>query len=118
MSMWVLFYIFVLFTLASCTTKNATLPLASPTIKPVFREDKPLILDRVKKVVVRKLDVHNDKVVESASFIEDLGADSLDFVEVVISLEEEFNITISDEDGEKLKTVGDAVAVISGKLTK
>jgi acyl carrier protein len=69
-------------------------------------------LDRVKKVVVKKLEVSDDQIVESASFIEDLGADSLDVVELVMALEEEFDIEIPDEEAEKLKTVGDAVAFI------
>ena len=72
-------------------------------------------LDRVKKVVVKKLEVSDEQVVEGASFIEDLGADSLDVVELVMALEEEFDIEIPDEEAEKIKTVGDAVSFIDAK---
>lgn len=70
------------------------------------------ILERVKKIVVEGLDVEDDKVVESASFIDDLGADSLDLVELVMSFEEEFNIEIPDDVQESIRTVGDAVSHI------
>jgi acyl carrier protein len=72
-------------------------------------------LDRVKKVVVKKLEVSDEQVLEGASFIEDLGADSLDVVELVMALEEEFDIEIPDEEAEKIKTVGDAVSFIDAK---
>ena len=68
--------------------------------------------DRVKKVVMEQLGVEADKVQNSSAFIEDLGADSLDTVELVMALEEEFNVEIPDEVAEKIKTVGDAVAYI------
>ncbi|MGB9586838.1 MAG: acyl carrier protein [Armatimonadota bacterium] len=71
--------------------------------------------DRVKKVVVEQLDVNEDEVTPAASFVEDLGADSLDVVELVMGLEEEFEIDIPDEDAEKIATVGDAVAYIEEK---
>ena len=67
------------------------------------------VLERVKKIVVDNLDVDGDKVVESASFIDDLGADSLDLVELVMAFEEEFNIEIPDDVQESIRTVGDAV---------
>ena len=67
----------------------------------------------VKKIVVEHLGVDEDKVTESASFIDDLGADSLDTVELVMALEEEFTIEIPDEDAEKIATVGDAVTYIN-----
>ncbi|MEL6829630.1 MAG: acyl carrier protein [Pseudomonadota bacterium] len=70
------------------------------------------VLERVKKIVVEGLDVEGDKVVESASFIDDLGADSLDLVELVMSFEEEFNIEIPDDVQESIRTVGDAVTHI------
>jgi len=70
------------------------------------------VLERVKKIVVEGLDVEADKVVESASFIDDLGADSLDLVELVMSFEEEFNIEIPDDVQESIRTVGDAVTHI------
>lgn len=71
--------------------------------------------DRVKKVVVEQLDVNEDEVTPAASFVEDLGADSLDVVELVMGLEEEFEIDIPDEDAEKIATVADAVAYIEEK---
>lgn len=63
------------------------------------------LLDQVKEVVVEQLGVEEEQVVETASFIDDLGADSLDTVEMIMALEEEFDIEIPDEEAEKLKTV-------------
>jgi acyl carrier protein len=71
--------------------------------------------DRVKKVVVEQLDVSEDEVTAQASFVEDLGADSLDVVELVMGLEEEFDIEIPDEDAEKIATVQDAISYIDAK---
>jgi acyl carrier protein len=68
--------------------------------------------ERVKKIVVEHLNVDADKVVENASFIEDLGADSLDTVELVMAFEEEFGIEIPDDAAESIVTVGDAVKYI------
>jgi len=70
------------------------------------------VLERVKKIVVENLDVEADKVVESASFIDDLGADSLDLVELVMAFEEEFDIEIADEVQENIRSVGDAITEI------
>lgn len=70
------------------------------------------IADRVKKIVAEHLSVAADKVVAEASFIDDLGADSLDTVELVMAFEEEFNIEIPDEAAEKIQTVQDAVNFI------
>lgn len=70
------------------------------------------ILDKVKSVIVDQLNVEEDDVTDDASFIDDLGADSLDIVELVMALEEEFGISIPDEQAENIKTVGDAVAFI------
>lgn len=70
------------------------------------------IAERVKKIVAEHLSADADKVVESASFIDDLGADSLDTVELVMAFEEEFNIEIPDEAAEKIQTVQDAVNYI------
>jgi acyl carrier protein len=70
------------------------------------------ILEKVKAVIVEQLNVEEDDVVEDAAFVDDLGADSLDIVELVMALEEEFGIAIPDEDAESIKTVGDAVAYI------
>ena len=66
-------------------------------------------LERVKKIVVENLDVDGEKVVPEASFIDDLGADSLDLVELVMAFEEEFNIEIPDEVQENIRSVKDAV---------
>lgn len=74
------------------------------------------VLQRVKSIVVKNLDVSEDKVNEKASFIEDLGADSLDTVELVMAFEEEFGVEIPDEDAEMIQTVGDAVKFIQQKL--
>ncbi len=68
--------------------------------------------DKVKKIIAKQLGVNEDQVVPTASFINDLGADSLDTVELVMALEEEFDIEIPDEEAEKIKTVGDAVNYI------
>lgn len=68
------------------------------------------IIDKVKSVIVEQLNVDEDVVTEDASFIDDLGADSLDIVELVMALEEEFGISIPDEQAENIKTVGDAIA--------
>jgi acyl carrier protein len=70
------------------------------------------VADRVKKIVLEHLGVDADKVVESASFIDDLGADSLDTVELVMAFEEEFGCEIPDDAAEKIMTVKDAVAFI------
>ena len=68
--------------------------------------------DRVKKIVVEHLGVEADKVTEDASFIDDLGADSLDIVELVMAFEEEFNVEIPDDAAEKITTVKDAIDYI------
>ena len=68
--------------------------------------------EKVKEIVCEKLGVDASKVTETASFVNDLGADSLDVVEFVMEVEKEFNITIPDEEATKLSTVGDAVKYI------
>ncbi|MCF8496244.1 MAG: acyl carrier protein [Alphaproteobacteria bacterium] len=70
------------------------------------------IAGRVKKIVVEHLGVDADKVVEGASFIDDLGADSLDTVELVMAFEEEFSVEIPDDAAENIQTVGDAIKFI------
>jgi len=70
------------------------------------------VAERVKKIVVEHLNVDPEKVVDGASFIEDLGADSLDTVELVMAFEEEFSIEIPDDAAESIATVGDAVKFI------
>jgi acyl carrier protein len=76
------------------------------------KEDKMSVFEKVKKIVVANLGVEADKVTENASFIEDLGADSLDTVELVMGLEEEFGIEIPDDEAEKILKVSDAVKYI------
>lgn len=75
------------------------------------------IADRVKKIVIEHLNVEAEKVTENASFIDDLGADSLDTVELVMAFEEEFNVEIPDDAAESIVTVGDAVKFIKEKAT-
>jgi acyl carrier protein len=71
---------------------------------------------KVRDIIEKELGVERDKMTDEASFIEDLGADSLDIVELVMEFEKEFNIDIPDEDAEKLRTVGDAVAYLNQKV--
>lgn len=71
--------------------------------------------DRLKKIVVEQLGVDEAEVKPDASFVDDLNADSLDLVELIMSLEEEFGMEISDEEAEKIKTVGDAMEFIEEK---
>ena len=68
--------------------------------------------DKVKKIIAEKLSVDMEEIVPEASFVDDLGADSLDLVELIMSMEEEFDIDISDEDAEKLVTFQDALDYI------
>ena len=71
---------------------------------------------KVKQIIAEKLGVGEDKVTQQASFVDDLGADSLDQVELIMALEDEFGIEIPDEDAEKLKTVQDAINYLNSKL--
>jgi acyl carrier protein len=71
------------------------------------------VVDKVKKIIAEKLSVDLAEVVPEASFVEDLGADSLDLVELIMSMEEEFEVDISDEDAEKMVTVQDAIDYIN-----
>lgn len=71
---------------------------------------------QIKEAIVEKLGVEESKVTENASFINDLGADSLDTVELIMELENRFNIQIPDEDQEKIQTVGDAITYVKSKV--
>jgi len=73
-------------------------------------------LTRVKEIIIDKLGIEEEKINLEARFIEDLGADSLDTVELIMQFEEEFDIEISDDDAEKLTTVGSSVDYINSKL--
>ena len=76
------------------------------------------IEDKVKNIIVEQLGVSEDQVKSEAKFVEDLGADSLDTVELVMDFEEEFDITVPDEDAEKLTSVGEVISYIQGKSEK
>ena len=95
--------------------------IQSPLIRnqpnqPLFMSDKS-IEEKVKDIIVEQLGVNPEQVTPQASFIEDLGADSLDTVELVMAFEEEFNVEVPDEDAEKLQTVGDVVTYITEKTS-
>ena len=77
--------------------------------------DKMSVNPKVKDIIVEQLGVDPEKVKSEASFIDDLGADSLDIVELVMAMEEEFDLEIPDEDAEKLKTVNDVQSYLSSK---
>lgn len=90
-------------------------PPASDTKKPVsFKSSE--IPTRVKKIVVEQLGAEADKVTDAARFREDLGADSLDIVELIMAFEEAFDLEITEEESDKFKTVGDAVKLVMDKL--
>jgi acyl carrier protein len=76
------------------------------------------IEERVKQIIVEQLGVNESEVTPEAKFVDDLGADSLDLVELVMALEEEYNTEISDEDAEKIQTVGDAIKYIQSRAAK
>ena len=73
------------------------------------------MLDKIKSIVVDQLGVDENQVTEDASFVDDLGADSLDTVELIMAFEEEFDIEIPDEDAQKIKTVKDVIEYIESK---
>jgi acyl carrier protein len=74
--------------------------------------------EKVKDIIVEELGVERDKLTDNASFMEDLGADSLDTVELVMAFEKEFDVDIPDEEAEKLRTVGDALKYLHEKMGK
>ena len=80
--------------------------------------DMKQLEDKVKDIIVEELGVERDKLKPEASFMEDLGADSLDTVELVMAFEKEFDIDIPDEEAEKLRTVGDALKYLHDKMGK
>ncbi len=73
------------------------------------------LTEKVKEIIVEQLSVEPDEVIPQASFIDDLGADSLDLVEMIMALEEEFDISIADEEAEKIKTVQSAIDFINSQ---
>ena len=75
------------------------------------------VQDKITEIIVEQLGVKPEEVTAEASFVDDLGADSLDTVELVMALEEEFGIEIPDEDAEKIQTVGDAIRYIEQKTS-
>ena len=75
------------------------------------------IEDKVVNIICEQMGTSRDKISDKTSFINDLGADSLDTVELVMNFEDEFEISISDEDAEKIQTVGDAISYIKGKVS-
>ncbi|GBC92012.1 Acyl carrier protein [bacterium HR15] len=74
------------------------------------------LFDRVRKVIVEQLDVREEEVTPDATFTDDLGADSLDLVELVMAFEQEFDVSISEEEAEQVRTVADAVRLLAEKL--
>ena len=92
-------------------------PRATNTNRTNFMAEKS-IEEKVKDIIVEQLGVNPEQVTPQASFIEDLGADSLDIVELVMAFEEEFGVEVPDEDAEKLQTVGDVIKYIEDKSSK
>jgi acyl carrier protein len=80
--------------------------------------DQKTIEQRVKEIIVNQLNVNEEQITPTASFLDDLGADSLDTVELIMAFEEEFSVEVPDEDAEKLQTVGDVIKYIEEKAAK
>jgi acyl carrier protein len=95
---------------------KAILMLINIITIPVWKGVKGVAFEKVKEIVVEQLGVEEDEVTLEASFIDDLGADSLDIVELIMALEEEFDLEIPDKEAEKISTVGDAVEYIKPLL--
>jgi acyl carrier protein len=83
-----------------------------------IEDDMSNVEEKVKDIIVEELGVEREKLTSEASFMEDLGADSLDTVELVMAFEKEFDIDIPDEDAERLRTVGDAMNYLHEKIGK
>jgi acyl carrier protein len=102
--------------MAACTFEDRPALSPAPVIYAAkyraFSEERMEIAEKVKEIISQQLDVDLTEVKEAASFIDDLGADSLAIVELVLAFEEQFEIDIPDEDTEKIRTVGDAVSYI------
>lgn len=75
-----------------------------------------MVFEKLKYIIAEQVEVDEDKITLESSFVEDLGADELDLVELVMAIEEDFNIFIPDDEWSKLKTVGDVVSYIEGKI--
>src|SRR5437773_1003800 len=97
------------------TSHKATARFESQPTPPMSEKS---ISEKVKDIIVEQLGVNPEQVTDTASFIEDLGADSLDTVELVMAFEEEFGVEVPDEDAEKLLTVGNVVEYIEKKTSK
>ena len=97
--------------------RDRTYPRATNFNRTNFMAEKS-IEEKVKDIIVEQLGVNPEQVTPQASFIEDLGADSLDIVELVMAFEEEFGVEVPDEDAEKLQTVGDVIKYIEEKSSK
>ena len=91
-------------------------PRANPISAPMA--DQKTIEQRVKEIIVNQLNVNEEQITPTASFLDDLGADSLDTVELIMAFEEEFSVEVPDEDAEKLQTVGDVIKYIEEKAAK
>ena len=77
-----------------------------------------MALEKVKEMLANQLNIEADKITETSKIIEDLGADSLDMIEMLMALEEEFGLSIPDDKAESLKTVGDVIAYIDSEINK
>jgi acyl carrier protein len=99
-----------------CRESFSSAPKREPERK-LFMAEKS-IEEKVKDIIVEQLGVNPEQVTPTASFIEDLGADSLDIVELVMAFEEEFSVEVPDEDAEKLQTVGDVNKYIEERANK
>ena len=81
-------------------------------------EDRIAVEERIREIIVEQLGVSADEAVNEASFIDDLGADSLDIVELVMAIEEEFGIEVPDEDAERMQNIGDVISYVQEKTSE